>query len=319
MPRPLRIQIPGGFYHVITRGNHREPLFGGSPKDRRVLSALVKAAVERCGIRVHGFCYMTNHLHFIIQASMDQAQRKKPLSGAMKFIKEKYASYRHRELQTTGHLYERRFKSYPIESDRHFLAVLKYIHFNPVKAGMCFNPIDHEWSSHAAYLGKAKIDWLTRDFALALLGEDENASLIAYRELMRHMGDELDEELSYLKRKYRGAPERKEPKPKDKASYKRMAKLLTPPARPKNATTLPQLAEKTCLDHSIKVEDLCSPSRERSLCKIRAKFACTAIKEHIANLAAVAKFLNRHPSALCRLVNKHEPLIDPSLLDPDWM
>lgn len=66
MPRPLRIHVPGAFYHVTLRGNHRKDIFF-CPKDRQILSELIAEVTDRFGARLHAYCYMTNHVHALIQ------------------------------------------------------------------------------------------------------------------------------------------------------------------------------------------------------------------------------------------------------------
>lgn len=68
MPRPPRLHVPGGFYHAILRGNHREALFD-QPSDRQRLNDIVEDVLRRTGARVHAFCWMTNHLHALVQAA----------------------------------------------------------------------------------------------------------------------------------------------------------------------------------------------------------------------------------------------------------
>ena len=85
MPRPPRLHVPGGHYHVILRGNHREPLFD-SPADREALGDIVAKAIERFDARVHAFCWMTNHLHLLMQ--IDQRPLGKPMQRiAMRFTR----------------------------------------------------------------------------------------------------------------------------------------------------------------------------------------------------------------------------------------
>ena len=101
MPRPSRVHVPDGFYHVVLRGNHREILFG-SGADRQVLNDIVADVVRSHGARVHGFCWMSNHLHALLQVA------DSPLGKTMQRIAMRYARHRHKSLQTIGHLFERR-------------------------------------------------------------------------------------------------------------------------------------------------------------------------------------------------------------------
>jgi REP element-mobilizing transposase RayT len=114
-------------------GNHREPLFG-SDADRDALNDIVADVLARVLSRIHAFCWMTNHLHALIQVS-DQ-----PLGKTMQRICMRYSRYRHKRLRTTGHLIERRYKAKLVDVDEYFLTLLRYIHMNPVKAHVVSDP-----------------------------------------------------------------------------------------------------------------------------------------------------------------------------------
>ena len=144
MPRPPRLHAAGGYYHVVLRGNHREALFNASD-DREVLNEIVMDALQRFDARLHAYCWMTNHLHALMQIG------NSPLGKVMQRIAMRYSRYRHRRLRTSGHLFERRYRARLVEVDAYFLAVLRYIHRNPAEAGIVRDPADYPWSSHRAY------------------------------------------------------------------------------------------------------------------------------------------------------------------------
>jgi putative transposase len=177
MPRSPRLHVPGGCYHVILRGNHREPLFS-TDADRDVLNALVAEVLDQQQARLHSFCWMTNHLHALIQIG------NAPLGSVMHRIARRVSRYRHRQLRTTGHLFERRYKAWLVDMDAYFIALLRYIHLNPVKARMVAQVDDYVWSSHHAYLGTQSLSWLTTDFGLSLFGNTLHVARNAYRAWM---------------------------------------------------------------------------------------------------------------------------------------
>jgi putative transposase len=179
MPRPPRLHVPGGCYHVILRGNHREELFGRA-HDRVVLDGIVADVLCRFGCRLHAYCWMPNHLHALIQIA-DQ-----PLGTMMQRIAMRYSRYRHKCLETTGHLFERRYRAKLIDVDEYFLTLLRYIHLNPVKARLVKDPADFPWSSHRAYLGTEQLSWLTTDFGLALFSKDIVQARVAYARFRQH-------------------------------------------------------------------------------------------------------------------------------------
>jgi len=158
MPRHPRLHVPGACYHVILRGNHQENIFG-APEDRKVLNDIVGEALPLHGARIHAFCWM-NHLHALTQIG------EMELGPLVQRIAVRYSRYRHKQLGTTGHLFERRHRAFLVETDLYFITLLRYIHLNPVNAGMVKTAQEYPWSSHRVYLGLDAIPWLTTAFGL---------------------------------------------------------------------------------------------------------------------------------------------------------
>jgi REP element-mobilizing transposase RayT len=288
MPRLPRLHVPGGCYHVILRGNHREALFA-SAADRHALNDIVADVLSRFHGRLHAFCWMSNHLHALIQVA-DQ-----PLGKLMQRIAMRYSRFRHKRLRTTGHLFERRYKAKLVEVDEYFLTLLRYIHLNPVKAHIVSDPADYLWSSHRAYLGHETIPWLTVDFGLSLFAADLFQARSAYaRFLSLPPNDEdLDEESHPKGSRVLG-------------SDLFISNIPFIPYKPRSPLTLDQLVTEICMQHGISAEILCSRSSVRSLTPIRLQVLQQALDQRIATLTEVARFLNRDPSMLCKLTRKHQ-------------
>lgn len=144
MARKKRVWYPGAIYHVMSRGNRKKNIFEDVEDYVRFLD-IVQDAQEMYGFTVHAICLMTNHFHMEIETA-DVA-----LSRIMQRIKSLYAedfNYRH---HYSGHLFEGRYNACLILNDRYFLEVSRYIHLNPVKAGMVREPAAYEYSSYGAY------------------------------------------------------------------------------------------------------------------------------------------------------------------------
>jgi putative transposase len=289
MPRPPRLHVPGGFYHVMLRGNHREALFA-SANDRSVLNEIVADALERAGSRMHAFCWMTNHLHALIQVG------EAPLGRLMKRIATRYSRYRHRQLNTTGHLFERRYKALLVDVDAYFIVLLRYIHLNPVSAGLVSSASDYPWSSHHAYLGEEQIAWLDTQFGLSLLGRSAGAARNAYRSLFAdapfapevRIFDQVHPEDSRVL-----------------GTDQFLATLRIQPYQPRSQQTLDQLAEILCKKHGITVAWMRSPARDRRLTPVRIELALQALDGRIASLKDIAEFLGRRPASLSELLTRH--------------
>lgn len=157
MARPLRIEYPGAYYHVINRGNAGEKIFK-SIRDREKFFEYLAKAVELYGILIHTYCLMTNHYHLIIQTP--QAN----LSATIQWLNISYATYFNKKRQRSGHLFQGRFKAILVDKDEYLAQLSRYIHLNPVRAKMVAKPADYRWSSYSVFIGlKNKPEWLATD------------------------------------------------------------------------------------------------------------------------------------------------------------
>jgi len=127
MARPLRVELEGGLYHVIVRGNERRNVFRDDADRRRYLARLV-FYVEKLSFRLVAYCLMDNHVHLAIERG------KVPLSRIMAGLQSSYTQYFNRRHDRSGHLFQGRYKAFLVEKDRYALALVRYIHENPVKA-----------------------------------------------------------------------------------------------------------------------------------------------------------------------------------------
>jgi REP element-mobilizing transposase RayT len=164
MARPLRLEYPGAFYHVLNRGNNLEHLFRDE-RDREKFLALLEKAKDRFSLLIHTYCLMDNHYHLLIET-------KEPnLSQAIQWLNVSYATYFNRRYRRPGHLFQGRFKAILIEADEYLKPLSRYIHLNPVRAKLVSAPDLYFWSSYRALIGKTKIprfldvDWLLSNFS----------------------------------------------------------------------------------------------------------------------------------------------------------
>jgi putative transposase len=175
MARPLRVEFPGAFYHVINRGNAGEAIFRSNGDREKFLEYMGKA-VERFGIKVHTYCLMTNHYHILIETP------EANLSRAVQWLNVSYAVYFNRRRHRKGHLFQGRFKSILVDADAYLKHLSRYIHLNPLRANMVEELLSYPWSSYPAFVGKAKTpDWLERHWLLSLFGKDGKQGFKAYR------------------------------------------------------------------------------------------------------------------------------------------
>ena len=141
MARPLRIEYPGAFYHVTSRGNEQKDIFKSDFDREKFLSYLVSAS-ERYGAEIHAYCLMTNHYHMMLETPLGN------LSQIMKHINSSYTSYFNIKHKRVGHLLQGRYKAILVQADAYAAELSRYIHLNPVRAGMVKFPEDYRWTSY---------------------------------------------------------------------------------------------------------------------------------------------------------------------------
>lgn len=149
MARPLRLAVADGVYHVTARGNARAAIFRDD-HDRRALLALLAHVARRCGWRCLSYCLMDNHFHLLLRTPDPNLPR------GMQQLKGGYALAFNRRHERVGHLFAGRYGAQLVQQDAHLLETFRYIALNPVRAGLCRDPIDWSWSAHPALAGQAR-------------------------------------------------------------------------------------------------------------------------------------------------------------------
>lgn len=165
MARPLRIQYKGAWYHVMNRGGGRQRIFCEG-KDYEVFLKLLEECVGIWGIRIHAFSLLPNHYHLLVETPRGN------LSRAMRHIDGVYTQRFNRCHKRDGHLFRGRYRSILVEEEAYLVELVRYIHLNPVRAGLMRKPQEHRWTSHHVYLGRVKdCEWLTTDRLLGYFGQ----------------------------------------------------------------------------------------------------------------------------------------------------
>lgn len=172
-------------YHVVQRGNNREPCFFEHENYQYYLG-LWKTLSRRYGVSVHAYCLMTNHIHFLATPSTETG-----MSNTMKVVGSRYAQYINQKYKRTGTLWEGRHRSSLVQTERYFLICMRYIELNPVRAGMVNRPEEYEWSSYGVNAWGKK-GWLKPHADYISLGGNTADRFHAYRELFRIQLGEMD-------------------------------------------------------------------------------------------------------------------------------
>lgn len=154
MSRPLRIEFPNAWYHVMNRGAARQPIMK-SPKHAHTFVNLLEKISEDYGIEIHAYCLMGNHYHLLVRTPYAN------LSEAMRHLNSMYTRRFNRAEKRDGPLFRGRFKSIIVDAEDYLVALSRYIHRNPVEAKLVKNPLGYPWSSFAAYLDRRlRPSWL---------------------------------------------------------------------------------------------------------------------------------------------------------------
>ena len=289
MPRRPRIHLPGGFYHVTLRGNHRRAIFV-EDGDQRLLNTIVARAIERFGARVHAYCWMTNHIHLLLQAGTE------PIGNPMRNIAAEFARAMQAKLATTGHFFERRYHATLVDCDSYLLQLIRYIHRNPVEARMAARVDDYPWSSHHAYVGLRSEAWLTVDFGLQMFSAEHSKAIAAYRQFL---DAPRDDEPWLAAMASNGGGELVI------GSDEFLARVLEQTGTRTVRQTLQDLIEEGCRRLAVSMARLESKLHDPYATRVRAWIAQQAVSRGIASLAAVARVLGRNEATLRYAIRRY--------------
>jgi len=143
MARQARKRSSTGIYHVMLRGIDRKDIFLDDEDRRKFLESIIKAK-KKGKFKIYGYCLMDNHIHMLIKEDEE-------IGKIIKRITVGYVGWHNKRHERTGHLFQNRYLSEPVETEDYFITVLRYIHQNPIKAGIVSRLSDYKWSSYDKY------------------------------------------------------------------------------------------------------------------------------------------------------------------------
>ncbi len=179
-----RLRLSGPIHHVILRSRLGQPLFE-EPNDRQFLDTRVGELLRAYTARAHASCWMTNHLHLVVEI---KPQRAAALQAE---IAADYARYWCRLKPQAGNVFQPPTRPFRADVATQILLLIRYVHLNPVTAGLVTDPANYPWCGHRAYLGMGGPDWMSVDVGLRLLGGDLLRAVAAYRSFVG-CGGELE-------------------------------------------------------------------------------------------------------------------------------
>ncbi len=168
MPRVGRVVLPNYPHHVLQRGHNRQVVFADEADFRRYLNDL-RELKELFDVRVYAYCLMTNHVHLLLAPG----ESPEAMGRLMKALAARATRRRNKREGRSGTLWESRYKSSPVQTDRYLLACCRYIELNPVRARMVCRPDEYLWSSYRRRVGIEMDEWIDRDPSYLGLGSTE--------------------------------------------------------------------------------------------------------------------------------------------------
>jgi REP element-mobilizing transposase RayT len=278
------VHVPGGLYHVILRGNHQQAIFE-LPADYQTFEDLLARALRRYDARVHAYCWMTNHVH--LAAQVGDAR----LGRLIQSVASSYARRKQQKVPTTGHLFERRYRATLVDTDSYWLTLVRYIHRNPVEAGLVPDCGDYRWSSHGSYLGRGCPAWLTTAPTLAMFGDTILEATAAYHRFMASSSTRFAALEVGACVAAGGAPQRL-------ATFELGGQ--------RNLQSLEQVVMDVTAELDVDQALLASGRRDSTLVHARLEIARRALNAGVASLATVAARLGRSASTLSEQLNRRQ-------------
>ena len=184
MARALRAEYEGAFYHVTSRGNDRNRIFFNKT-DYEKFKAYLEEGINKFGYRLHAYVLMSNHYHLLLETPNAN------LSKIMHYLNGSYTAYINKKRDRSGHLFQGRFKAILIQKDSYLLELSRYIHLNPVKAGMVEKPQDYIYSSYKSYIEVKEDSIVNRELILSMISKKRKEAFSKYRAFVE--GVKIDE------------------------------------------------------------------------------------------------------------------------------
>nr|WP_231572099.1 transposase [Pontibacillus halophilus] len=181
LPRTPRKKSRTGIYHVIIRGVNRQTIFENR-EDRAMYVRTLARYKKKSKFELYSYCLMNNHVHLLVK-EVDE-----PISVVMKRLNSSYVHNYNVKYDRVGHLFQERFKSECVEDRDYFMTLLRYIHQNPLKAGVVKSVWDSPWTSVHEYISIPK--YVDVDRALKVIGKDRKDAIARFISLMEEVVDD---------------------------------------------------------------------------------------------------------------------------------
>jgi putative transposase len=322
MPRQARLDAPGALHHIIVRGVNKAAIFKDDQDKNRFLERLAEN-VTQGGCKVYAWVLMTNHVHLLFKSGKDG------ISSVMRKQLSWYAQYFNRRNKRTGHLFENRYKSILCEEETYLLALVRYIHLNPIRAKIIetAEQLDsYHWTGHRTLIGKTDQTWMDRDAVLSEFGGSRRKAVQEYRRFVR---DGLNEgqkpELiggglirsqggwsHVVAMRRRGQREEYDDRILGSGSFvneiikEAEDRQLRQMKHKRSGKTIQKILEEECKSRKINPLELKAGGKRSSVSAARAAIACRCREELGASAAEIARHLGVSTSGIIRSIERAE-------------
>ncbi|MBI5740823.1 MAG: transposase [Nitrospirae bacterium] len=322
MPRQARLDIPGALHHIMVRGINRSSIFEDE-QDRVKFLERLGGAITAGQCTVYAWVLMSNHVHILFKSG------KEGISSVMRKLLTWYAQYYNRRHKRTGHLFENRYKSILCDEATYLVALVRYIHLNPMRAGIVktIEELDrYPWSGHGTIVGKEKHTWMDTDYVMAQFGITRRKAKEEYRKFMgegarqghikeltggglirsqggwsqvlamrrRGQKEEFDERVlgggDFVNNILKEAENRELRQLKAKRSGKKIQEIL----------------EEECEEHGISLPELQGGSKRRKVSDARVVIGVRCREELGLSAAEIARHTGVNTSAITRAIERAE-------------
>ena len=322
MPRQARLDAPGTLHHIIIRGIEGTPIFLND-QDRQNFLSRIDPLVDKTGARILAWALMDNHVHLLMLSG------PQGISKFMRSLLTGYAIWYNRRHQRIGHLFQNRYKSIVCEEDPYLLELVRYIHLNPLRAGVVQSVKELEgypWCGHSVLVGRLKKAWQEKDYILEHFGAQRSRALRAYRRfveegriqgrraelsgggLIRSLGG-WSQVLSLRDRKGRAPYDARILGSGDfvncilREADKKLRRQVRIGERKRTAE---DMISRTCAEEGIGEEELRGGGQRKKVSRVRGKLSYHLCYELGMSMAEIARHLGVCTSAICKAIQHYE-------------
>jgi len=325
MPRQARLDVPGALHHIMVRGINKTVLFEDKRDKARFLERLGENVTEgKCSI--YAWVLMDNHAHLLFKSGQDG------ISAVMRKLLTWYAQYFNRRHKRTGHLFENRYKSILCDEENYLIALVRYIHLNPIRAQIVktIEELDrYSWSGHGTIIGTTKYPWMDVDSVLSQFSDGKRKAISQYRRfIMEGLGTERQPELTggglirsqggwsrVLALRRAGQKEESDERILGSGDFVH-AIIRETEERQLRQTRLRRsrkgiggIIREECGKRGVNEEELVQGSRRRKVSETRAVIACRCKQELGISGAEIARHLGVNTTSINRAVEKADGLL----------